>query len=102
MSNLSAPPCFLGLFWMLWDRRKQTWHDRAANSLVVRASIYPPGEFGRPARLAAGTRPAFRSRRKADNDPWGLPWGGPVIPLVIPPGVTRQARNALAGRPPLT
>ena len=50
MSNLSALPCFLGFFWMLWDRRKQTWNDMVANSLVVRASAYPPGEFGRPAR----------------------------------------------------
>jgi uncharacterized RDD family membrane protein YckC len=50
MSNLSALPCFLGFFWMLWDGRKQTWHDMVANSLVVRASAYPPGEFGRPAR----------------------------------------------------
>jgi uncharacterized RDD family membrane protein YckC len=50
VSNLSALPCFLGYFWMLWDRRKQTWHDMVANSLVVRASAYPPGEFGRPAR----------------------------------------------------
>jgi uncharacterized RDD family membrane protein YckC len=50
MSNLSALLCFLGFFWMLWDRRKQTWHDMVANSLVVRASVCPPGEFGRPAR----------------------------------------------------
>jgi uncharacterized RDD family membrane protein YckC len=50
MSNISALPCFLGFFWMLWDPRKRTWHDMVANSLVVRASVYPPGEFGRPAR----------------------------------------------------
>jgi len=50
MSNLSAIPCFLGYFWMLWDPQKRTWHDMVANSLVVRASAYPPGEFGRPAR----------------------------------------------------
>jgi uncharacterized RDD family membrane protein YckC len=50
VSNLSALPCFLGYFWMLWDRRKRTWHDMVASSLVVRASVYPPGEFGRPAR----------------------------------------------------
>jgi uncharacterized RDD family membrane protein YckC len=50
MSNLSALPCFLGFFWMLWEPRKRTWHDMVANSLVVRASVYPPGEFGRPAR----------------------------------------------------
>ena len=50
MSNLSALPCFLGFFGMLWDRRKRTWHDMVANSLVVRATFYPPGEFGRPPR----------------------------------------------------
>ena len=50
MSNLSALPCFLGFFWMLWEPRKRTWHDIVANSLVVRASVYPPGEFARPAR----------------------------------------------------
>jgi uncharacterized RDD family membrane protein YckC len=50
MSNISALPCFLGFFWMLWDPRKRTWHDMVADSLVVRASAYPPGEFGRPAR----------------------------------------------------
>jgi len=50
MSNISTLPCFLGFFWMLWDRQKRTWHDMVANSLVVRASVYPAGEFGRPAR----------------------------------------------------
>jgi uncharacterized RDD family membrane protein YckC len=50
MSSLSALPCFLGFFWMLWEPRKRTWHDMVADSLVVRASVYPPGEFGRPAR----------------------------------------------------
>ena len=49
MSNLSALPCFLGFFWMLWEPRKRTWHDMVANSLVVRTTAYPPGEFGRPA-----------------------------------------------------
>ena len=50
MSNLSALPCFLGFFWMLWEPRKRTWHDIVADSLVVRTTFYPPGEFGRPAR----------------------------------------------------
>jgi uncharacterized RDD family membrane protein YckC len=49
MSNLSALPCLLGYFWMLWEPRKRTWHDMVANSLVVRTTAYPPGEFGRPA-----------------------------------------------------
>ena len=49
VSNLSALPIFLGYFWMLWEPRKRTWHDIVADSLVVRANAYPPGEFGRPA-----------------------------------------------------
>ncbi|HVA31011.1 MAG TPA: RDD family protein [Gaiellaceae bacterium] len=38
---LSAIPCFLGYFWMLWDDEKQTWHDKIAGSVVVPVSAYP-------------------------------------------------------------
>jgi uncharacterized RDD family membrane protein YckC len=27
---------FLGFLWMLWDPRKQTWHDKAAGTVPVR------------------------------------------------------------------
>ena len=27
---------WLGWLWMIWDKQKQTWHDKAANSIVVR------------------------------------------------------------------
>jgi uncharacterized RDD family membrane protein YckC len=27
----------LGYFWALWDKNKQTWHDKFANSYVVKA-----------------------------------------------------------------
>jgi uncharacterized RDD family membrane protein YckC len=30
---------FLGYLWMLWDPEKQTWHDKAAGSVVVPASL---------------------------------------------------------------
>jgi uncharacterized RDD family membrane protein YckC len=33
----------LGYFWMLWDREKQTWHDKFAGSVVVPTSAYPVG-----------------------------------------------------------
>jgi uncharacterized RDD family membrane protein YckC len=33
---LSAIPLFLGYFWMLWDGRRQTWHDKIGGTLVVR------------------------------------------------------------------
>jgi uncharacterized RDD family membrane protein YckC len=26
----------LSILWPLWDRRNQTWHDKAANTLVIR------------------------------------------------------------------
>ena len=31
----------LGYLWMLWDKEKQTWHDKMANSVVVPVSAYP-------------------------------------------------------------
>ncbi|MFO7281536.1 MAG: RDD family protein [Thermoanaerobacterales bacterium] len=33
---LSGLPCFLGYLWMLWDDRKQTWHDKLTRSQVVK------------------------------------------------------------------
>lgn len=32
----SGSICYLGYLWMLWDDRKQTWHDKVANTVVVR------------------------------------------------------------------
>jgi uncharacterized RDD family membrane protein YckC len=34
---LSAMPLFLGYFWMLWDEKSQTWHDKIADTFVVEA-----------------------------------------------------------------
>lgn len=39
---ISAIPCLLGYFWMLWDREKMTWHDKLSNTVVVPVSAYPP------------------------------------------------------------
>jgi len=33
---LSAIPCLLGYFWMLWDGRKQTWHDKIVRTVVAK------------------------------------------------------------------
>jgi uncharacterized RDD family membrane protein YckC len=38
---LSSIPCYLGYFWMLWDREKQAWDDKLANSVVVPVADYP-------------------------------------------------------------
>jgi uncharacterized RDD family membrane protein YckC len=33
--------CFLGYLWMLWDKEKQTWHDKFASDVVVPQADYP-------------------------------------------------------------
>jgi uncharacterized RDD family membrane protein YckC len=38
---VSAIPCGLGYWWMLWDSEKQTWHDKFATTVVVPTSAYP-------------------------------------------------------------
>jgi uncharacterized RDD family membrane protein YckC len=38
---VSAIPIFLGYFWMLWDKEKQCWHDKAAGDVVVPVDAYP-------------------------------------------------------------
>ena len=38
---VSAIPCLLGYFWMLWDKDKQTWHDKIATTVVVPTADYP-------------------------------------------------------------
>jgi uncharacterized RDD family membrane protein YckC len=36
VSIVSAIVLLLGYLWMLWDSKKQTWHDKAAGSVPVR------------------------------------------------------------------
>ena len=36
VSVLSVIVLFLGFLWMIWDRDKQTWHDKVAGTVVVR------------------------------------------------------------------
>ncbi len=36
-SFISGSVCFLGYLWMLWDDKKQTWHDKVTNAVVVDA-----------------------------------------------------------------
>ncbi|MEY3656039.1 MAG: hypothetical protein RL114_397 [Actinomycetota bacterium] len=36
MSYVSQVALLLGYFWMLWDPKKQTWHDKVAKSVVVK------------------------------------------------------------------
>ena len=33
---LSGAVCYLGYLWMLWDPKKQTWHDKIVGTVVVR------------------------------------------------------------------
>jgi len=38
---LSTAIVLLGYLWMIWDREKQTWHDKIAGSVVVPIDAYP-------------------------------------------------------------
>ena len=40
-SIFSGNVLLLGYLWMLWDREKQTWQDKAASSVVVPVDAYP-------------------------------------------------------------
>jgi uncharacterized RDD family membrane protein YckC len=33
---ISAFFLLLGYFWMIWDRRRQTWHDKLSSCVVIR------------------------------------------------------------------
>jgi uncharacterized RDD family membrane protein YckC len=37
---ISAIPLGLGYFWMIWDKEKQAWHDKAATDVVVPVADY--------------------------------------------------------------
>ena len=41
VSIVSTLVIFLGYFWMLWDKEKQCWQDKAANDVVVPVQYYP-------------------------------------------------------------
>ena len=36
VSIVSGLVLVLGYLWMIWDKRKQTWHDKAVSSLPIR------------------------------------------------------------------
>jgi uncharacterized RDD family membrane protein YckC len=38
---IASIPCYLGYFWMLWDREKQCWQDKIATTVVVPVEYYP-------------------------------------------------------------
>ena len=38
---VSIFPFCLGLFWVAWDKRKQGFHDKLANTVVIRKSTRP-------------------------------------------------------------
>ncbi len=40
-SFISFCICLLGYLWMLWDKEKQTWHDKISDSVVVPVTAYP-------------------------------------------------------------
>jgi uncharacterized RDD family membrane protein YckC len=41
LGRIPSGICILGYLWMLWDKEKQTWHDKIASTVVVPVSAYP-------------------------------------------------------------
>ena len=50
MSNLSALPCFLGFFWMLWEPRKRTLARHGRRQPGRADHLLPTRRVRRPAR----------------------------------------------------
>lgn len=42
---LSLLPLGLGFFWMIWDPRRQAWHDKLSQTVVVRPAINQRATF---------------------------------------------------------
>jgi uncharacterized RDD family membrane protein YckC len=38
---VSTVVIYIGYLWMIWDKEKQTWHDKFASDVVVPESAYP-------------------------------------------------------------
>ena len=38
---VSGAICYLGYLWVIWDKEKQGWHDKIANTVVVPVADYP-------------------------------------------------------------
>jgi uncharacterized RDD family membrane protein YckC len=41
---ISAIPFFMGFWWVLFDRRRESWHDKLAKTYVIYTWEVPPGE----------------------------------------------------------
>lgn len=54
--GLSTLPCFLGYLWIVFDARKQSWHDKLADTVVVRRKegLSEQVRFEKPLEEAAG------------------------------------------------
>ena len=55
MSYVSGFALLIGYLWMLWDREKQTWHDKVSNAYVVPADAVLTGAAAPDADLSGTT-----------------------------------------------
>lgn len=73
---VSALPALLGFLWVGWDPRKQTWHDRLADTVVVRDEEPAPLPMADDdaAQPAAEPRAAERAPEPPGMQPASNPW----------------------------
>jgi uncharacterized RDD family membrane protein YckC len=76
---VSALPLGLGFFWAVFDRRKQTWHDKLARTVVVRTrTVQAPA----PARRVPVPAVAW-PRCAVGAGPWMNPGAGQGEPSLL-------------------
>jgi uncharacterized RDD family membrane protein YckC len=68
---LSALPLGLGFFWILWDPRRQGWHDKLAGTVVVRPTRQYAARFAQSERARELMPPESRPSRAADASAFG-------------------------------
>ena len=68
---LSLLPFFLGFFWIGWDKRKQGFHDKIANTVVIKktGAVVSSADYIRK-QLGEDTKAEAPARPPAGTDPW--------------------------------
>lgn len=61
---LSAMPMCLGFLWVIWDEKKQGWHDKLAGTMVVEDK--PQRKYG-PRRETQNHAPSVQQKRDDDD-----------------------------------
>lgn len=96
--GLAAIPCYLGLFWALWQPQRRGWHDLASNTVVVPAEV----PFTGSTAASPYTSPAYGAPSYAQPllDAPGAPPPAPAPSVPPAPAPSAFAAPARTPTPP--